>query len=50
VSSKQYSVFRNVFWWAFAALVAIALLQFNALIGLAAAIIGGVVFGLWLFK
>ena len=50
MNSKQYSVFRNVFLWAFASVVAIALLQFNPFVGLAAAVIGGIVFGLWLFK
>ncbi len=47
---RQYSVFRNFFWWIFASLVAIALLQVNALLGLAAALVGGVVFGILLFK
>jgi hypothetical protein len=39
-----------LFWWIFATLVAIAILQFNALVGLGAALIGGVVFGILLFK
>lgn len=50
MNSKQYSVFRNIFVWTFASVVAIALLQFNPLVGLAAALIGGVVFGILLFK
>ena len=50
VNSKQFSVFRNVFVWVFVSLVAIALLQFNPLVGLGAALIGGVVFGVLLFK
>lgn len=49
MNSKQYSVFRNVFVWVFVSIVAIALLQFNPLIGLVAALIGGIVFGILLF-
>ncbi|MDE3089827.1 MAG: hypothetical protein KGJ80_10655 [Chloroflexota bacterium] len=49
MNSKQYSVFSNFFWWVFASIVAIAILQFNALLGLAAALVGGVVFGILLF-
>jgi len=50
VNSKQFSVFRNGLIWVFASLVAIALLQVNALLGLVVAVIGGIVFGLVLFK
>jgi hypothetical protein len=49
VNSKQFSVFRNIFFWAFVSAVAIALLQFNPLVGLVAALIGGVAFGILLF-
>ncbi len=41
---------RNLFWWIFALLVAIGLLQFNPFAGLGAALIGGVVLGVLLFK
>jgi hypothetical protein len=50
VVRKQFSIFRNLFWWIFASLVAIALLQLHPLVGLAAALIGGVVFGILLFE
>ncbi len=49
MNSKQFSVFRNIFFWVFASVIAIALLQFNPLVGLAAAAIGGSVFGILLF-
>jgi hypothetical protein len=41
---------RNLFWWALASLVAIALLLINPLLGLAAALAGGIAFGLALFQ
>jgi hypothetical protein len=50
VGSKGLSVLRNVFVWFFASIMAIVLLQFNPLVGLAAALIGGIVFGIVLFK
>jgi hypothetical protein len=39
----------NLLWFAFASLVAIVLLENNALLGLAAAVAGGIVFGILLF-
>ena len=41
---------RNLLGWAFISLVAIALLQFNPLFGLVAALVGGIGFGILLFK
>lgn len=35
----------NVFWFVFAVLVAVVLLEQNALLGFAAALVGGIVFG-----
>jgi hypothetical protein len=40
----------RLFGWALAVWVAVALLQINPLIGLGAALVGGVLFGLGLFK
>jgi hypothetical protein len=39
----------NVLWWAFAAIVAIVLVETNALLGLAVAAIGGIILGILLF-
>ena len=44
------SAIRKLLWWALAVWVAVALLQFNPLIGLGGALIGGILFGLTLFK
>jgi hypothetical protein len=40
----------KLFWWALAVWVAVALLQINPLIGLGGALVGGILFGLELFK
>jgi hypothetical protein len=40
---------RNLLWWAFASLVAIVTLGNDALLGLAAASVGGIIFGILLF-
>jgi hypothetical protein len=40
----------KLFWWALAVWVAVALLQLNPFIGLGSALIGGILFGLELFK
>ncbi|MCL5950783.1 MAG: hypothetical protein M1132_03520 [Chloroflexi bacterium] len=37
-------------WWALSSLVAIALVETNGLAGLAAAVVGGLVLGFFLFK
>ena len=44
------SAIRKLIWWVLAVWVAVALLQFNPLIGLGGALIGGILFGLTLFK
>ena len=44
------STIRNLLVWALAVWVAVALVQWNPLIGLGGALIGGILFGLALFK
>jgi hypothetical protein len=41
---------RNIAWWIFASMIAIALVEFNALFGILAAMIGGVVLGILLAR
>ncbi len=43
------SLILNLFWWLFASLVAIAVVEMNVIAGLGFAIIGGVILGLRLF-
>lgn len=40
----------KLLWWALAVWFAVALLQINPLIGLGGALVGGILFGLVLFK
>jgi hypothetical protein len=40
----------KLFWWAFVSIVAVVLVEINALLGLAAAIIGGIILGVLLFS
>jgi hypothetical protein len=47
---KLKSGFQKLFLWAFAVWIAVALLQFNPFLGLGGALIGGILFGLALFK
>ena len=39
----------KLFWWAFVSLVAVVLVQMNALLGLAVAVLGGIILGVLLF-
>ena len=48
--AKLSAPIRKLLWWALAVWVAVALVQFNPLIGLASALVGGILFGLELFK
>jgi|GEM_PF-3625544 len=48
IRNSQFAI-RNLAWWACAALVAIAVLESNALWGLAVACTGGIILGVWLF-
>ncbi len=41
---------RNLAWWILASMLAIALVEFNAPFGIAAAIIGGIVLGILLVR
>ncbi len=43
-------VIVKLLWWALVVWVAVALLQLNPFIGLGGALVGGVLFGLVLFK
>ncbi len=40
---------RNIFWFVSLSLLAVVLVETNALLGLAGALIGGVLFGILLF-
>ncbi len=40
---------RNIFWFVFVCLVAVAVVENNALLGLATAILGGIALGILLF-
>jgi hypothetical protein len=42
--------FKRLFLWALAVWIAVALLQFDPFLGLGGALIGGILFGLALFK
>ncbi len=46
----RWAVVRNLAWWGCVSLVAMAALQANALLGLAVAVVGGVVLGILLFR
>lgn len=39
----------NISWWVFVSLVAIVLVETNVLLGLAVAVIGGIILGVLLF-
>ncbi len=43
------SAIIKVIWWVFVSLVAIAVLENNALLGLASAVVGGIALGILLF-
>jgi hypothetical protein len=44
------SLVRNLLWFAFVSVLAIVILQTNPILGLFSAVVGGIVFGILLFK
>lgn len=46
---KHKSQIQNIFWWVCVSLIAIAIVEANALAGLAVALIGGIILGVRLF-
>lgn len=43
------STILNILWWTFVAIMAIVLVEINAVLGLIVAIVGGIILGIRLF-
>lgn len=50
IIKEHGSAIRNVLWWTLASLIAIVLVEYNGLLGLGAAIVGGIALGVFLSR